>query len=100
MAWERTRQSKSVTRGEKLKGREAILAVLARTADVSKFSARLVDNPGETLSEYYTLTQEELVALTSGDIEKIESWVSRLDKQHAIWLWHRLRQRSTRLSSE
>jgi len=57
--------------GEKCK--EAILAVLARAADDSQFLARLADNPSEALAEYYTLTQEELAALISGDIKKIES---------------------------
>jgi len=77
---------------EKLKGREAILAVLARAADDSEFLARLADNPAEALTEYYTLTQEELAALASGDIKKIEGWLGKLDKRHATWLWCRLSQ--------
>jgi len=76
----------------KLKGKEAILAVLARAADDSEFLARLADNPAEALTEYYTLTQEELVALASGDIKKIEGWLGKLDKRHATWLWCRLSQ--------
>jgi len=81
-----------VTHEEKLKGRETILAVLARAADDSQFLARLADNPGEALSEYYTLTQEEVAALVSGDIKKIESWLGKLDQRHATWLWCRLSQ--------
>jgi len=77
---------------EKLKGKEAILAVLTRAADDSQFLARLADNPDEALSEYYTLTQEERAALISGDIKKIEEWVGKLDKRHATWLWCRLSQ--------
>ena len=77
---------------EKLKGRGAILAVLARAADDSDFLARLADNPAEALTEYYTLTQEELAALASGDIKKIEGWLGKLDKRHATWLWCRLSQ--------
>jgi len=35
----------------------------------------------------------ELVqALISGDIRKIESWLGKLDKRHATWLWCRLSQ--------
>ncbi len=83
---------KSITREERLKGREAILAILARAADDSQFLAQLADNPDEALSEYYTLTQEELAALISGDIKKIEGWVGKLDKRHATWLWCRLSQ--------
>lgn len=82
----------SVTPEERLQGREAILAVLARAAEDSEFLARLADNPGEALSGYYTLTHEELAALVSGDIRKIESWVGKLDKKHATWLWCRLSQ--------
>ena len=82
----------SVTPEKRLQGREAILAVLARAAEDSEFLARLADNPGEALSGYYTLTHEELAALVSGDIRKIESWVGKLDKKHATWLWCRLSQ--------
>ena len=86
------KEGKPTTQEEKLKGKEAILTVLARAADDSKFLARLADNPAEALTEYYTLTQEELAALASGDIKKIESWVGKLDKRHATWLWCRLSQ--------
>jgi hypothetical protein len=80
------------TTGERLAGREAILAVLARAADDSQFLAQLADNPSEALSGYYMLTSEELAALASGDIKKIEGWVGKLDKRHATWLWCRLSQ--------
>ena len=83
---------KPISYEEKLKGREAILEVLARAADDSEFLARLADNPAEALTEYYTLTQEELAALASGDIKKIEGWLGKLDKRHATWLWCRLSQ--------
>lgn len=77
---------------ERLKRREAILEVLARAADDSGFLAQLADNPGEALKGYYTLTQEELAALVSGDINKIERWVGKLDRRLATWLWCRLSQ--------
>jgi hypothetical protein len=86
------RETRSVTLAERRKGRETILAVLARAADDSEFLTRLANNPTETLSEYYTLTQEEIAALVSGDIKKIESWLGKLDKRHATWLWSRLSQ--------
>ena len=92
MVYTITKERKSITREEKLKGREAILAILARAADDSRFLAQLSDNPAEALSEYYTLTKEELAALASGDIKKIESWVGKLDQRHATWLWCRLSQ--------
>ena len=75
-----------VTRGEERERRKTILAILARAADDSEFLARLAEDPAEALSEYYTLTAEELAALASGDIKKIESWLGKLDKRHATWL--------------
>ncbi len=83
-------KTKVATSGER--GREAILEVLARAADESEFLARLADNPSEALKGYYSLTQEELAALASGDIKKIESWVGKLDRRLATWLWCRLSQ--------
>jgi len=83
---------KPVTSEERLKGRKTILAVLARAADNSEFLARLADNPSEALNEYYTLTHEEVAALVSGDIKKIESWIGKLDRRHTTWLWCRLSQ--------
>ena len=73
-------------------GKEAILEILARAADDSKFLARLAENPEEALSEYYVLSWEERAALASGDIKKIEGWVGKLDKRLATWLWCRLLQ--------
>jgi hypothetical protein len=87
-----TGQTKVVAPRERVKGREAILEVLARAAGDSEFLARLADNPTEALKAYYTLTSEEMAALLSGDIRKIESWVGKLDPQLATWLWCRLSQ--------
>ena len=70
---------------------QTVLEVLARAADDSNFLARLVENPAEVLSGY-DLTSEERVALASGDLRRIESWVGKLDKRHATWLWCRLNQ--------
>ena len=77
---------------EGLAGRWAVLSVLARAADEPEFMASLADNSHEALKEYYALTQEEKAALASGDIQKIESWVGKLDKRLAAWLWNRLSQ--------
>jgi len=44
------KERKPITHEEKLKGREAILAVLARAADDSEFLARLAANPSEALN--------------------------------------------------
>jgi hypothetical protein len=77
---------------EDLTGKSEILSVLARAADEPEFMSRLARNPGEALKEYYTLTQEQKMALASGDIQKIESWLGKLDKRLANWLWYRLGQ--------
>jgi hypothetical protein len=82
----------TVTPEERIKGKGAILAVLARAAEDSEFLAKLAENPEEALAGYYTLTQEEVAALISGDIKKIEGWLGKLDKKHATWLWCRLQQ--------
>ena len=77
---------------EGVAGRWAVLSVLARAADEPEFLARLAENPHEALQEYYTLTTEEKAALASGDIQKIEGWVGKLDKRLATWLLSRLSQ--------
>ena len=84
-------EKKQPATGEKER-RETILTILARAADDSEFLAWLAEDPAEALSEYYTLTAEELAALASGDIKKIEGWLGKLDKRHATWLWCRLSQ--------
>ena len=72
-------------------GKEAIMAVLARAADDSKFLARLAEDPAKVLQEY-DLTLEEKAALASGDLRRIESWVGKLDKRLSTWIWCRLQQ--------
>jgi hypothetical protein len=73
-------------------GREELVAVLRRAAEESEFLARLAENPHEALKEYYSLTAEEVAALASGDIKRIESWVGKLDEKLTTWLWSRLAQ--------
>jgi hypothetical protein len=82
----------TVVPNEGLAGRWAVLSVLARAADEPEFMANLADNSHEALKEYYTLTQEEKAALASGDIQKIEGWVGKLDKRLSTWLLYRLSQ--------
>lgn len=73
-------------------GREALIAVLKRAATESDFLARLAESPQEALKEYYSLTAEEVAALASGDVKKIESWIGKLDEELATWLLCRLAQ--------
>jgi len=69
----------------------AVLAVLDRATQDNDFFARLAENPAEALKEY-ELTSEEKVAIISGDIRKIESWVGKLDDRLRTWLIARLQQ--------
>ena len=78
--------------GQPVAAREELVTVLKRAANESEFLARLAEDPHEALKEYYSLTSEERAALAGGDIRKIESWVGKLDKELATWLWCRLSQ--------
>ena len=88
--FERVVSAPTIVPKEGLTGRWAILSVLGRAADEPEFMSRLAEDPNEALKEYYTLTREQKMALASGDIQKIESWLGKLDKRLASWLWCRL----------
>ncbi len=77
---------------ESLTSKGVILSVLARAAREPEFMSRLAQDPHEALKEYYTLTQEQKMALATGDLQKIESWLGRLDKRLASWLLSQLGQ--------
>jgi hypothetical protein len=84
------RESRKASRDDRQEKREAILAALARaTEDGRSLSAGAADTADED-NYYYTLSHEEIEALITGNIEKIESWVSSLDRRHATWLLRRL----------
>ncbi len=70
---------------------KAVLAVLDRATQDNAFFTRLAENPAEALKEY-DLTAEEKVAIASGDLRKIESWVGKLDERLKKWLVARLAQ--------
>ena len=70
---------------------KAVLAVLDRATQDNAFFARLAENPAGALEEY-DLTAEEKMAIASGDIRKIESWVGKLDERLKKWLIARLQQ--------
>lgn len=65
--------------------REVILEILSKAANDHIFMARLAENPQKVLREYI-LTPEEIAALARGDIEKIESWVGKLDDPLKTWI--------------
>jgi hypothetical protein len=80
----RKRQREDVNREARLEKREAILAALARVS--GEEPARVPGLAGDDTDGYYTLTPEEMGALVSGNLEKIESWVGNLDRRRAAWL--------------
>lgn len=76
----------------KLKGKEALFAILERAANDHSFIGQLTDDPHKALEDNYILNHEEMAALLSGDIRKIESWLGKLSPKQATWLWCRLGQ--------
>jgi hypothetical protein len=82
----RTKNNKSLNHAGSLEKRQAILAALSKaTADSSSLNGPASELDNE-INGYYTLTLEEMAALVNGDMEKIEKWVSNLDRRHATWL--------------
>ncbi len=81
-----TDSSGKITDRERLRRKEEILRILARIADEKDNSIAGHENFGNSLSEYYIMTSEELGALTTGNIEKIEEWVGKMDSQRAARL--------------
>jgi hypothetical protein len=79
----RTRKKPAISQEAKLEKRKAILEALTR---VSGNSTPAELSPDNDANGYYTLSPEEVAALVSGNMEKIENWVSNLDQRHATWL--------------
>ena len=74
-----------------ISNRETIVTILARAADDFGFLSQLAENPGQALRDY-DLNQEERATLASGDLQRIESWVGKLDKRLSTWPLCRLNQ--------
>jgi hypothetical protein len=81
----RTKKRYDISREAKLEKRKAILAALARVSGEAPLTETSTPTDGDS-NDYYTLTREEMAALLSGNLEKIEHWVSNLDQRHATWL--------------
>jgi hypothetical protein len=82
----RTRVNKSHGHAGSLEKKQAILGALARATGDGPSSEVPQNEPDDEVQGYYTLTLGEMAALVSGDMEKIENWVSHLDHPHATWL--------------
>jgi formate/nitrite transporter len=70
---------------------KALISVLARARDDTKFLTKLADDPHKALKAY-NLTPEAKAALESGDIRWLESRVGTLDEPLRTWLTSRLTQ--------
>ncbi len=57
--------------------RDALLAALARAQGDNVPPGSIPDEPDGEGNGYYILTKEELTALLSGNMEKIENWVGQ-----------------------
>jgi hypothetical protein len=82
----RRKEHKKISQEERLEKKKAILTALAKA---SKDSVLLEETVSITDSEpqgYYTLSHDEMSALVYGDMEKIETWVSNMDRNHATRL--------------
>jgi hypothetical protein len=79
------KENKNTDQAARLDKRNAILAALAK-AKGEMPAADSTDEPDGGRNSYYTMSRDEVNALVQGNIEKIESWVSNLDRHHATWL--------------
>ena len=66
--------------------RNALLAALTKARGDINPPDEKSDETDRENDCYYTLSKEQVEALVSGNMEKIESWVSNLDRRHATWL--------------
>lgn len=82
----RKRDIKKLSQEEKFEKRKAILDALAKASEDSLPLDESASVPDGETNDYYTLTREEMEALVNGDMEKIEGWVSNLDRRHATLL--------------
>ncbi len=80
------KEIKKLNQEETLAKKKAILTALAKASEDYVSSK---DNPSNFSIEpddYFTLSHDEIDALISGDMEKIEAWVSNMDRSHATSL--------------
>jgi sarcosine oxidase gamma subunit len=84
---ERRRENKKISQEERQEKKQAILAALAKVSDDSQL---LEDNDMSAFEpdDYYILSRDEMDALVNGDMEKLEGWVSNMDRTHATRLLH------------
>lgn len=82
----RKREKKQITQEERQEKRQAILAALAKVSDDHQLLEGNTDTSALEPHDYYTMSRDEMDALISGDMEKLENWVSNMDRNHATRL--------------
>jgi formate dehydrogenase alpha subunit len=73
---------------EPASGKEAILAVLYRASRDNEFIGQLARDPQAALRDY-KLNEAEKSAIISGDVQKIEAVLGKLEERLKIWLLSR-----------
>jgi hypothetical protein len=81
----RRKETRKLTQEERQEKRQAILAALTK-ASVDNPLMEAVELSSREPQDYYTLSHAEMEALINGDMEKLENWVSNLDRNHATKL--------------
>ena len=80
------KENKTISQEERLEKKTAILTALAKASEDSVLLEETVSITDSEPQGYYTLSHDEMSALVYGDMEKIETWVSNMDRNHATRL--------------
>jgi hypothetical protein len=82
----RRKENQKISQEERLEKKKAILTALAKASKDSVLLEEVFNITDSESQGYYTLSRDEMSALVYGDMEKIESWVSNMDRNHATRL--------------
>jgi hypothetical protein len=82
----RRKENQKISQEDRLQKKKAILTALAKASEDSVFIKEVVNITDSEPHGYYTLSRDEMSALVYGDMEKIEAWVSNMDRNHATRL--------------
>ncbi len=80
------KETKKLSHEETLEKKKAILVALTKASKDYLSSKENIDTFDSEPDDYYTLSRDEIEALVNGDMEKIEGWVSNMDRNHATRL--------------
>jgi sarcosine oxidase gamma subunit len=82
----RRRENSKLSQEERQEKKKAILAALTKASDDSHMRESSAEFSALEPDDYYTLSRDEIHALVNGDMEKLENWVSNMDRNHATRL--------------